>query len=385
MEEWTAGTPDVYGALVTGRTSERSGRLGDTALLRILVDALPLLRGGLTTESADRLARLLLRRLDIDAVAVVERDRVLARRGAGSDHHHAGDPHRTALTHRVFERKRTAVANSRRAIGCPIAGCPLTAAIVAPLLVRGQVVGALKLYRSEGRRMRTDVARVGDGLARIFSVYLELADREAQAARVVETELEACRAQVSPHFLFNTLNAIAALTRRDPQRAHDTLVDFAELFRETLRSHGDLWTLREELEYVRRYVDLQSLRLGERLRVDYVIDDLPLETAIPVLIVQPLVENAIVHGIEPSRAGGRVSVSVRRVDDRIEIHVEDDGVGISAERLGQVLEPGFGTGLGIGLSNIDRRVRGLYGPAFGLRVESDGSTGTRAALRIPVS
>lgn len=375
----------VYRGRVGEGTVSRRSRTDDATLLRILMDALPLLGSGLTTEAADGLARLLLRRLDVDAVAVVDRDRVLGRRGVGSAQHHAGDPHRTALTHRVFERRRSAVANSRRAIGCTAANCPLTAAVVAPLIVQGQVVGALKLYRSKGRAMRADVVRTADGLARIFGVYLELADLEAQAARIVETELEACRAQVSPHFLFNTLNAIAALTRTEPRQAHDMLVEFAELFRETLRSHGDVWTLGEELEYVRRYVNLQALRLGERLRVEYAIDPLPPELPVPVLIVQPLVENAIVHGIEPLSRGGRLSVSVRRLGGCIEIDVDDDGVGISGERLVQVLEPGFGTGLGIGLSNVDRRVRGLYGPAFGLRVESDGASGTRASLRVPIA
>ncbi len=354
------------------------------ALLSLLVDALPLLRGGLTPGAADALARLLLRRLKVDAVAVVDGERVLARRGVGSDHHRAGDPHRTALTQRVLARPRTVVAHGREAIGCPHPGCPLTAAVVAPLLVQGQVVGALKLYRSGRGRIGADVVQVARGLARIFGVYLELADLEAQAARVVETELEACRAQVSPHFLFNTLNAIASLTRTDPSRAHDTLVEFAEFFRETLRSHADLWTLQEELQYVRRYVDLQRVRLGERLRVEERVEDGVGAIPLPVLVVQPLVENAIVHGLETTSRGGRLDLIARRVDGCLEIVVEDDGVGVAPERLAQIIEPGYGTGLGIGLSNIDRRLRGLYGPSFGLRITSELGRGTRATVRIPL-
>ncbi|MEK7862717.1 MAG: histidine kinase, partial [Chloroflexota bacterium] len=201
-------------------------------LLDLLVEALPLLRSGLTAASADGLAELLMRRLDLDAVSIVDAERVLGRRGAGSDHHHVGDAHRTALTHRVLAGGKAGVARGARAIGCPLPKCPLTAAIVAPLLVRGGAVGALKFYRTGARPLGARLLRVAEGLGGILGVYLELADAEAQSSRVVVAELEACRAQVSPHFLFNTLNAIAALTRSDPAKAHDTLIDFAEFFRE---------------------------------------------------------------------------------------------------------------------------------------------------------
>lgn len=354
-------------------------------LLGLLAEALPLLRDGLTRGSADRLADLLLRRLDVDAVSVVDADQVLGRRGRGSDHHRVGDPHRTALTRQVLAGGGTGVARGARAIGCPLPDCPLTSAVVAPLLVDGRTVGALKLYRTGKRPISPTLVAVAEGLGRVLGVYLELADAGAQSSRVVAAELEACRAQVSPHFLFNMLNAIAALTRTDPAQAHDTLVDFAEFFRETLRSHGDLWTLDDELQYIKRYVALQSLRLGARLRTDYAVEPGIAQLLVPVLAIQALVENAIIHGIEPKLGGGRVTVAARRVGPVVEVTVVDDGLGIPAERLRQVVEPGFGTGLGIGLSNVDRRMRGLYGPGFGLRIESEPDRGTRVEAQIPVA
>ncbi|MHB8632205.1 MAG: histidine kinase [Candidatus Limnocylindria bacterium] len=346
-------------------------------LLEILVEALPLLREGLTRGSADRLADLLLRCLDVDAVSVVDADLVLGRRGAGSDHHRVGDPHRTDLTRRVLAGGDPEVARGARAIGCPLPNCPLTSAVVVPLVVHGRTVGALKFYRAGKRPISATLVSLAGGLGRILGVYLELADAEAQSSRVVAAELEACRAQVSPHFLFNMLNAIAALTRTDPAQAHDTLVDFAEFFRETLRSHGDLWTLDDELQYIRRYVALQSLRLGARLQAEYDVEGDTAQILVPVLAIQALVENAIIHGIEPKLGGGRVIVTARRSGALVKVAVEDDGLGIPPERLSQVVEPGFGTGLGIGLSNIDRRLRGLYGPGFGLRITSEVDRGTR--------
>lgn len=358
---------------------------GDATLLELLVEALPLLRDGLTRGSADRLADLLLRCLDVDAVSVVDADQVLGRRGAGSDHHRVGDPHRTALTRRVLAGGGAGVARGARAIGCPLPDCPLTSAVVAPLIVDGRTVGALKLYRTGKRPISPRLVAVAEGLGRLLGVYLELADAGAQSSRVVVAELEACRAQVSPHFLFNMLNAIAALTRTDPAQAHDTLVDFAEFFRETLRSHGDLWSLDDELQYIKRYVALQSLRLGARLRTDYEVEAGISQLLVPVLAIQALVENAIIHGIEPKLGGGRVIVGAHRIGSIVHITVVDDGLGIPAERLSQVVEPGFGTGLGIGLSNVDRRMRGLYGPGFGLLITSEPDQGTQVEARIPVA
>ena len=358
---------------------------GDATLLDLLVEALPLVRDGLTRGSADRLADLLLRCLDVDAVSVVDADQVLGRRGAGSDHHRVGDPHRTELTRRVLAGGGAGVARGARAIGCPLPDCPLTSAVVAPLIVHGRTVGALKLYRTGKRPMSAKLVTVSEGLGRLLGVYLELADAGAQSSRVVAAELEACRAQVSPHFLFNMLNAIAALTRTDPAQAHDTLVDFAEFFRETLRSHGDLWTLDDELQYIRRYVALQSLRLGVRLRTDYDVDPGITQLLVPVLAIQALVENAIIHGIEPKLGGGRVTVTAHRAGAVVSVIVEDDGLGIAPERLNQVVEPGFGTGLGIGLSNVDRRMRGLYGPGFGLQITSEPDRGTRVEAHIPLA
>lgn len=358
---------------------------GDATLLGLLAEALPLLRDGLTRGSADRLADLLLRRLDIDAVSVVDADQVLGRRGSGSDHHRVGDPHRTALTRRVLAGGGAGVARGARAIGCPLPDCPLTSAVVAPLVVDGRTVGALKLYRTGRRPISPTLVAVAEGLGRVLGVYLELADAGAQSSRVVAAELEACRAQVSPHFLFNMLNAIAALTRTDPAQAHDTLVDFAEFFRETLRSHGDLWTLDDELQYIKRYVALQSLRLGARLRTEYEVEPGIAQLLVPVLAIQALVENAIIHGIEPKLGGGRVAVAARRIGAVVSVTVVDDGLGIAPERLSQVVEPGFGTGLGIGLSNVDRRMRGLYGPGFGLVITSAPDRGTRVEAHIPVA
>ncbi|SRR5579875_203476 len=357
----------------------------DDAVLNLLVEALPHLRGGLRSGSAKFTARLLYEHLRLDAAAVVSRDRILAFVGLGSDHHRVGRPNITTLTLRALETGEVARTSDRAEIGCPNDDCPLSSALVAPLIVRGNVVGALKLYHSRGRVIIDRDETIARALARVFSVYLELAELDARAALVTRAELEALRAQISPHFLFNTLTTIAGFTRTDPQRAHGLIVDFAEFFRDTLSQHRELMHLQDELNYIERYLRFEQARLGDRLVVEHEIDDRARRLLVPVLTVQPLVENAMVHGIAPKSGVGCVRISARQRDDGFEITVADNGVGIAKTRQRRLLERGSGSGLGMGLSNVHHRLIGHFGPASGLHIESRKGVGTTARFWVPLS
>jgi two-component system sensor histidine kinase LytS len=353
----------------------------DTTVLDLLVEALPHLRGGLRSESARLVAQLLFERLGLDAAAVSSTDAILGYIGAGSDHHLEGHANLTEVTRRTMRSGTPYTTSHRDEIGCPVADCPITAVTIAPFVVRGNVVGALKLYRA-GREMTERDARVAVGIARVFSVYLEVAELDARAALVTQAELEALRAQISPHFLFNTLTTIAALTRIDPARAHDLIVDFADYFRESLAHRNELVTLDDELAGVERYVNLERARFPH-LEIRIEADARSRTTLVPVLSVQPLVENAVTHGIAPRQGRGSVEVVARTHDAGIEVSVIDDGVGIPLETQGTVLERGYGTGLGIGLNNVNQRLAGTFGPASGLRIESDAQGGTTVRFWVP--
>lgn len=355
------------------------------AALNLLADTLPYLRTGLNRESAERTVELLLARLEVQAAAVVDTHQVLAYAGVGADHHRPGAPVRTQLTRQALESGETLVALRRAEVGCERQDCPLSAAIVAPLKVRGRTVGALKLYRAFGAGLGTTEREVVKLLAKLFSAQLELSELEAQAARVAEAELAALRAQISPHFLFNTLTTIASFIRTKPELAHDLVIDFAEFFRQSLKKRRESCSLAEELDYVEKYLGFERARLGDRLHVDYAISPDCLQTMVPVLTIQPLVENAIHHGLQPKRGAGKVRIVAQRRNGECEVVVEDDGVGIPPEKLAHVLEPGYGTGLGVGLSNVDQRLRSMYGPSSGLQITSEPERGTRVIVRVPAT
>ncbi|BDE06302.1 hypothetical protein WPS_15780 [Vulcanimicrobium alpinum] len=345
-----------------------------TNVLDLLVEALPHLRGGLGTESAQFTATLLYENLNLDACAVVDTRHVLAYVGRGEDHHVVGGPALTGLTHRAIATRQSCTGRSRAEIGCPHPDCPLTSVAIAPFVVRGQAIGALKLYRA-GTPIAEDDERVAVGLARVFSTSLEVAELDAREALVTQAELDALRARVAPHFLFNTLTTIAALTRTDPERAHDLVVDFAEYFRDSLAQHAEFVSLDEELEHVEQYLRFELARFGERLQVAFDIDPRARLAMVPVLSVQPLVENAIAHGIAPKGGSGTVRVIARPDGEGTEIAVIDDGVGFDAKAPPR--------GNGIGMNNVNQRLTRLFGAGSGLRVQSGRGAGTMVSFTVP--
>ena len=180
-------------------------------------------------------------------------------------------------------------------------------------------------------------------------------------------ELKALQAQINPHFLFNTINTIAMLIRTDPGTARELLREFASFYRRMLEDNEELIPLRQELEYALTYLRFEQARFGDRLVVTEDFDADVLDTPVPAFILQPLVENCVQHGVRARPAPDRLASPARRDGRAVRVRITDDGVGISAEDLPRVLEPGFGQGLGIALKNVDDRLRGHFGPGSGLR------------------
>jgi LytS/YehU family sensor histidine kinase len=207
-----------------------------------------------------------------------------------------------------------------------------------------------------------------------------------------EAELRALRAQINPHFLFNALTTIGYLIQTAPDRALETLMRLTQLLRGVLRrSEGEFATLGEEIELIESYLDIERARFEDRLRVVIDVPSLLRQIRVPALLIQPLVENAIKHGVSPCRAGGEVVILARLArnanrpvastiaGDTLQIWVRDTGVGASEQELAH------GRARGIGLQNIEQRIKRHYGGAatFGIRSASGG--GTTVELGLPIN
>ncbi len=207
---------------------------------------------------------------------------------------------------------------------------------------------------------------------------------DASRTALAEAELRALRAQISPHFIYNALTAIASFITTDPARARELVLEFADFTRYSFRRQGEFTTLAEELRSIHSYLELERSRFGDRLAVTLRIAPETLSTVIPFLSVQPIVENAVRHGLEPGERGGGIRIEARDDATHTEITVEDDGVGMDPEQLRALLNTDA-DGAHVGIRNVDTRLRQLYGPGGGLVVETNTGAGTLVRMRIPKS
>ncbi|MGH2860346.1 MAG: sensor histidine kinase [Solirubrobacteraceae bacterium] len=335
---------------------------------------LPDLRRGLSEESAKRVTGQLRMLTQASAVALGDRTHVLAFEGIGHDHHHAGDP-----LIRITAPAREDRLHVESRIPCEQPDCPLGPAVAAPLLVAGELAGSFVALYTRGHRITPNDTRTVAEAASLVSAQLELKAMDEQAERLARAELRALRAQISPHFVYNALAAIAGYIHSKPEEARELLTEFAEFTRYAFRGQRPYVTLADELNYVEKYLRLERARFGDRLQVRLQVDPEVLPAVVPVLSLQPLVENAVRHGVE-QRGFGRIEIIGRHIDADVELRVTDDGVGMDRERAATVLA---GQGGGVGIANVQARLQSIFGPGYGLEISSEPGHGTSVTMTLP--
>ena len=337
--------------------------------------AAPSLREGLTAAGAERSAKHLRALLGTSAIAITDAEgRTLAWDGAAAAHAPWAGRH----AERVLADGQTVVL-SGPAVECDDPDCPIRTAVIAPVISDERVIGALSAY---GRSTSAGLVRATDEVAAWVSSQVELAELDRERTRAIEAELRALRAQISPHFIYNSLAAIASFVRTDPERARELLLEFADFTRYAFRRGGEFTTLADELTNVERYLELERARFGDRLQVTLLVAPEVLSVAVPFLVLQPLVENAVRHGLEGKSGVGRVVISAQDVGSEAHLAVEDDGLGSDPEVVRAVLS-GESTSDSVGLGNVDARLRQVYGDAHGLVVETAPGAGTKVSFRVP--
>jgi two-component system, LytTR family, sensor kinase len=342
------------------------------------------LRAGLTGAAAAKAVRHLRTLTGAVGFAVVAGDQVLAYDGVG-DHH--GDQLRAAAG-RALASGRSAVLGSRE-LTCDLVDCVVRGAVVVPVS-RGDVDPPGALVAVSAGPVAPGLVQATTETARWVATQLALAELDSSRARLARAEVRALRAQISPHFIYNALTAIASFVRTDPELARELILEFAEFTRYSFRAHGEFTTLAEELRSIDRYLTIERARFGGRLEVRLQIAPEVLPVGLPFLCLQPLVENAVRHGLSRKPGLGTVSIVARDAGAECHITVEDDGVGMDPEVLiggGTVGAGGADdptdAGQHVGLSNVDERLRAVFGDQFGLVVETGPGAGTKVSMRVP--
>jgi two-component system LytT family sensor kinase len=335
--------------------------------------AAPALRNGLTRQGTQH-ASPHLRRLLGSGLVLADRTGILAVEDL--DQVHCGLLERPVATTLATGRPQVL---STRQLACGDTLCALQGGVVVPLRVDGDVVGALATVSTVGS---STLARLTTEVGRFVSTQLELAQLERERSRADRAELQFLRAQIAPHFVYNALTAIDSFIRTDPERARQLLVGFADFTRYSFRSHGQFVTMADELRLVDSYLDLERARFGDRLSVSVRVAPGVLGVVLPSLVIQPLVENAVRHGLEPSERPGSLSIAITDEGSEAGVRIQDDGVGADPVRLVRVLS-GSDTSDAVGLHNVDERLRAVFGQDYGVRIRSALGSGTTVTLRIP--
>jgi len=387
-----AGAGAVAGAAAVGlvvllrRVLVSSRELGTDAeqatyqTLHLAARAAKHLRGGVSQQDAVKAGRHLKSLLGCDTFAIVDPHGVVALDGDERLREVAAEL--AATVHAAGK------AQVRRGVGADVD------AVAAPILLGRRPAGAIVAFASP---VRAGLVRATAEVADWMAAQIELGELDASRTALAEAEVRALRAQISPHFIYNALNAIASFILTDPQRARELVLEFADFTRYSFRRHGEFTTIAEELHSIDSYLRLERARFGDRLQVTLQIAPEVLGTVIPFLSIQPLVENAVRHGLEAKEGGGRITIEASDSGAFAEITVEDDGVGFDPEQIREVLSPTtgpFGAGApggagaarsrdNVGLRNVDARLRQVYGEENGLVVETQIGAGTLVRMRIP--
>lgn len=374
----------LFVGLIDGiyKEQEKEAALRTKLALDIVDESLGYLRDGLEGQGIKQVARIILNRSGVSAVALTDCREIKAHAGVGEDHHIPGTPIQTHLTRQAIQTGRLVVANRREEIGCDHPHCQLRSAVIVPLRKREEIIGTIKIYLVREKGISDLEITLAMGLAKLFATQLELAEVDYQKKLRQKAELKALQAQINPHFLFNALNTIHSFCRIKPERARELLNSLSIYFRNTLRHDDDYFiTLRAELVNIHAYLELEQARFEEKLQV---IEDIPeeLDCRLPQFILQPLVENAVKHGVLPLEKGGRVMITARKRQDGIRIMVEDTGVGIKPEIIDALAREAMPKEC-IGLANVNQRLQSIYGRRYGLSITGRPGGGTAVAVTIP--
>jgi two-component system LytT family sensor kinase len=358
------------------RVYDQVGAISTARALRIAGRTLTILAKGFTREAAPELARIIQEETGVGAVAITDTQHVLAFVGLGSDHHttgtELGEECRRTITHGevlfldgVHEPFRCTHAEK----------CPLGSVLVIPLRVDSDILGTIKLFEPAKKRFLRMNRTLGEGLAELLAGQLLRSRFQEQKNLLVLAELKLARAQINPHFLFNALTTIQAILRKDAERARGLLNHLSSFFRMNLKRSPEYSTLEEELAHVRSYLEIEKARFEEQLTVEIDVDPTLLQVRLPTFTLQPLLENAIKHGIADKLEPGTARIRAYWQDGTACIEVEDDA--------GTYLEKKEGTLTGLGLGIVEKRIQNMLQSGSGLSISCVPNELTRVSIRIP--
>ncbi|POP20955.1 sensor histidine kinase [Serratia marcescens] len=328
--------------------------------LDIAHKTLPYFRN-INSESLATICDIIRQDIRADAVAITDTHQVLAYVGVGREAYPIGREGLSRVTRESIRHGKIIIKNNLENPAAP----QIHSQLVVPLWEKGEVTGALKIYYCHAHQITNTLKVMAVGLSQIISTQMEVSRIEHLRQMADKAEMRALQSKINPHFLFNALNAISSSIRLNPDTARQLIINLSRYLRYNLELNDELIDIRKELHQIQDYIAIEQARFGAKLTVIYDIDD-DVSVHIPSLLIQPLVENAIVHGIQPCKGKGVVVIAVKDQGDRVKISVKDTGHGINQETIDRVARNEM-PGHNIGLLNVHHRVSLLYGEGLHIR------------------
>ena len=344
--------------------------------LKVAASTEGILRQGFNEENSMKVAQVLYKELDIGAVAITDREKLLAFTGTGDDHHLPGKPISSAYTLRAIETGEVVYADGNEVpYRCSLhPQCKLGSTLVIPLRGENQrVMGTIKLYEAKNRLFSSINRTLGEGIAQLLSAQILAGQYERQKALLTQSEIKLLHAQVNPHFLFNALNTLKAVIRRDSDQAAQLVQFLSTFFRKNLKRPSEIVTLADEIEHVNAYLQIEKARFQSRLQVSLSVPDELAYQHLPAFTLQPIVENAIKHGTSQLLGTGEIMISASRFNHHLVLDIEDNAGLYEASASG-----------GLGMRLVDKRLRAHFGDDCGITVACEPDRYTRITLRLPL-
>ncbi|RTZ15076.1 sensor histidine kinase [Vibrio aquaticus] len=344
--------------------------------LNIAERSVGILASGFNSENAEKIARIIYEETNVGAVSITDDQKILAFVGIGDDHHKPNTPISSRSTQDAISKNDIIYLDGKeKPYQCSLSSeCKLGSALIIPLRTGDQVIGTIKLYEPKRKLFSTINMSMAEGIAQLLSSQILFGEYQQKQTLLSQAEIKLLHAQVNPHFLFNALNTISAVVRRDPTKARELIQQLSHFFRSNLKQNIETVTLKEELAHVNAYLSIEKARFTDRLEVDIDIDEHLLKRNVPSFTLQPLVENAIKHGISNLIEGGHIRIYSQAVASGIQLCVEDNSgsyVAPSADHTG------------LGLQIVDKRLTNKFGRVAALNIEVTANQLTRMSFIIP--
>ncbi len=358
---------------VEGEKEASAARQAKLAL-DIANKTLPLFRH-VNSESLRQVCDIIRRDINADAVAITNTEKVQAYVGVGEHNYQDNSDALSPTTQQALRHGKIIIKNNDEAHRTP----EIHSMLVIPLWEKGVVTGTLKIYYCHAHQITSSLQEMAIGLSQIISTQLEVSRAEQLREMANKAELRALQSKINPHFLFNALNAISSSIRLNPDTARQLIFNLSRYLRYNIELNDDEQIdIKKELYQIKDYIAIEQARFGDKLTVIYDIDD-EVNCRVASLLIQPLVENAIVHGIQPCRGKGVVTISIAQSGSRVRIAVRDTGHGIDPKIVEQ-LDTNEMPVNKIGLVNVHHRVKLLYGEGLNIRRLEPG---TEIAFYVP--